>query len=40
MNGRIYPKIDQMLTIGEVMGETINERFDKKLPVQIVPIEQ
>lgn len=38
MNGRIYPKIDQMLTIGEVMGETINERFDKKLPVQIVPM--
>ncbi len=38
MNNRVYPQIDRMLTIGAVMGETLNAPLKKKIPVDIVPM--
>lgn len=38
MNSRIYPKIDQMITIGQVMSESINAPLKKKIPIEIIPI--
>jgi glycosyltransferase involved in cell wall biosynthesis len=37
-NSRIYPKIDRMITIGEVMGQTINASLEKKIPIDIIPM--
>lgn len=38
LNRVIYPKIDQMITIGEVMSQTINEKLVKKVNVDVVPM--
>lgn len=38
MNCRIYPKIDQMITIGNVMRDSINEPLKKKIDIDVVPI--
>lgn len=38
LNRVIYPKIDQMITIGEVMSQTINEKLTKKIDVDVVPM--
>lgn len=38
LNRVIYPRIDQMITIGEVMSQTINEKLTKKIDVDVVPM--
>ena len=38
VNNRIYPKINQMVTIGSVMAETLNAELKKKIPVDIIPM--
>jgi len=38
INRRIYPQIDQMITIGSVMRDSINAPMKKKLNIDIVPI--
>ncbi len=38
LNQWIYPRIDRMVTIGKVMGETINTGILKKIPVSIIPM--
>lgn len=37
-NSRNYPKIDKMLTIGNVMAESMNEGLDSKIPIEVFPI--
>lgn len=37
-NNRNYPKIDRMLTIGNVMAETINAGLKNKISVDVMPI--
>lgn len=37
-NSTCYPKIDQMITIGSVMAESINAPLKKKIKLKIVPI--
>lgn len=37
-NNRNYPKIDRMLTIGNVMAETINTGLKNKICVDVMPI--
>lgn len=37
-NSKNYEKIDCMLTIGEVVAESINEKLKKKIPVRVIPI--
>ena len=37
-NNRTYPQIDQMLTIGRVMAESINHPLQKNKDIHIVPI--
>lgn len=37
-NSRNYPEIDRMLTIGNVMAETMNNGLAHKIPVTILPI--
>lgn len=36
VNSRIYPKIDQILTIGSVMGETLNAPLKNKVDLKII----
>lgn len=38
MNRIVYPKVDQMVTIGEVMSQTINEPLKQKIDVAVVPM--
>jgi len=38
MNRLVYPKIDQMVTIGEVMSKTINAPLNKKIDVDVIPM--
>lgn len=38
LNNLIYPKIDQMITIGSVMADSINEPLKKKINVEIIPM--
>lgn len=33
-----YPKIDRMLTIGDIMGESMNEGLNRKIPIDVFPI--
>lgn len=37
-NRRNYPKIDQMITIGPIMAESINKPLNKKIDIDIIPI--
>lgn len=37
-NSRNYPKIDRMLTIGEVMAQSLNQPLKKRVPVSVIPI--
>lgn len=37
-NNRNYPKIDRMLTIGEVMSESINAELKKPIRIDVLPI--
>lgn len=37
-NNRNYQKIDRMLTIGQVMAETISARLKRKIKVDVIPI--
>ena len=37
-NSACYPKIDQMITIGSVMAESINAPLKRKIDIKIVPI--
>lgn len=37
-NNRCYPKIDRMLTIGNVMAETMNSGLRRKIDIEVVPI--
>lgn len=38
VNNLIYPQIDQMITIGSVMANTINEPLERKVPIEIIPM--
>lgn len=38
LNNKIYPQIDNMVTIGEQMGKTINEALKTKISVDIIPM--
>ena len=38
LNSKNYPKIDQVITIGSVMSESINKPLKKKIDIDIVPI--
>lgn len=38
LNNRIYPQVDNMVTIGEQMGKTINEPLKTKIAVDIIPM--
>ncbi len=38
LNNRIYPKVDQMVTIGKVMSNTINYSLRKKIQIDIIPM--
>lgn len=37
-NNRNYPKIDRMLTIGNVMAETINNSLERKIKIDVLPV--
>ncbi len=37
-NGRNYPKIDKMFTIGQVMADSLQAPLPKKIPVTVLPI--
>ena len=37
-NNRNYPKIDRMLTIGNVMAETINNCLERKIKIDVLPV--
>ena len=37
-NSRNYPKIDCMLTIGDVVAESINQDLTRKIPIHVIPI--
>ena len=37
-NSQNYRKIDKMVTIGEVMSETINSGLKKKIDIEVIPI--
>lgn len=38
LNDHIYPQVDQMMTIGKVMGKTLNKPLKHKVDVKIVPM--
>lgn len=38
LNNRIYPKVDQMVTIGAEMGKTINAPLKKEISVDVIPM--
>lgn len=38
INSRNYPQIDQMITIGKVMSESINKPLKNKINIEIIPI--
>ena len=37
-NGRNYTKIDRMLTIGDVMAESMVKPLSKKIPIDVMPV--
>lgn len=37
-NNRNYPEIDKMITIGDVMAESINEKLKTKIDIPVIPI--
>lgn len=38
LNNRIYPKVDQMVTIGAEMGKTINASLKQEIEVDVIPM--
>ncbi len=38
LNNKNYPKIDKMITIGEVVAESINEKLKTKIDIPVIPI--
>lgn len=38
LNNKIYPQVDQMVTIGEQMGKTINEALKNEISVDVIPM--